>query len=416
MMSMTFQHSLDVFDPIDTHLKPSTQRVRSKSLGSAGHRQHSALKITPPRGRPVAVAAHSKKGKAGGGKGSWGRLSDDIWAAEQSMTSDLADEVDQGVVLVEKSWGITTSEMKEFIQPKLSEFFISGLVDDVAGPIRKIACSELNPHVVEFIVAEATERNNVERELASKLLFNMSVEGVFARADIEAGFDLVLLQLDDLRLDTPNAHDVVGKFVARAVSDEIIAPRFVNTRPGPHDSDVTTRAFAKARGLIMSPQGLERLTTVWGPSGSLSSVDDLRRQVTLLLEEYLIANDMREAETCVRELNAKHFLHEVVFQATQLAIDGRSERDMLALSTLLRELCSTSLISLGQLNKGLDRVIASMTDFQLDSPRAALNLDAFCRVSQSFLPKSFAAKASQLATSVMNKSRGGRVRSVTASM
>jgi programmed cell death protein 4 len=247
--------------------------------------------------------------------------------------------------------------------------------------------------------------------------------------------------LPDLDLDTPNAYQVVGKFIARAIADEIMAPIYVMSRPGPQDSDAAAMAFAKARGLVSTPQGLARLSHVWGCNGGRSPVDELRSKVSLMLGEFLLTGDMEEAEECTRELHAKQFMHEVVFQAIDLAMDGRSERDMLLLSALLKSLCNSATISAVQLANGWARVILSIEDIQLDNPHAALNLDSFCRVS-SFLPRLFCAKAAQLAHQKMvrpyafvfcspapiafpfesgtdgclflqNKSKGGRVRSIT---
>jgi hypothetical protein len=202
--------------------------------------------------------------------------------------------------------------------------------------------------------------------------------------------------LPDLDLDTPNAYQVVGKFIARAIADEIMAPIYVMSRPGPQDSDAAAMAFAKARGLVSTPQGLARLSHVWGCNGGRSPVDELRSKVSLMLGEFLLTGDMEEAEECTRELHAKQFMHEVVFQAIDLAMDGRSERDMLLLSALLKSLCNSATISAVQLANGWARVILSIEDIQLDNPHAALNLDSFCRVS-SFLPRLFCAKAAQLA-------------------
>ena len=42
------------------------------------------------------------------------------------------------------------------------------------------------------------------------------------------GFDLVLNGINDLSLDTPNALDIVSKFIARAVVDDCIPPAYVN--------------------------------------------------------------------------------------------------------------------------------------------------------------------------------------------
>lgn len=204
-------------------------------------------------------------------------------------------------------------------------------------------------------------------------------------------------------LDTPNAGLVLGKFIARAVADELVSPSFVSNRPILSDSNEIALAFGKARGLTLNPYGLHRLVNVWGASGALSSIGLLRGSVSLLLHEYLITTNREEAEQCIRDLSAEQFHHEVVFQVVELAIDGRDERDMLDLASLLKSATVCGLISQTQLAKGLQRILSSMDDIQLDNPHAPYRLDTFCWVSTAFhlLPKNFAAKAGALAKESM---------------
>ena len=42
-----------------------------------------------------------------------------------------------------------------------------------------------------------------------------------------SGFDLLLEELDELSLDTPDAADVLGNFMARAVADDCIPPAYI---------------------------------------------------------------------------------------------------------------------------------------------------------------------------------------------
>ena len=41
------------------------------------------------------------------------------------------------------------------------------------------------------------------------------------------GFDILLQQLDDLSLDTPNASEILGNFIARAIADDCLPPAYV---------------------------------------------------------------------------------------------------------------------------------------------------------------------------------------------
>ena len=51
-----------------------------------------------------------------------------------------------------------------------------------------------------------------------------------------SGFDELLTQLGDLSLDTPNAPEVLGNFIARAVVDDCLPPAYVDNHVQTTDS------------------------------------------------------------------------------------------------------------------------------------------------------------------------------------
>lgn len=54
-------------------------------------------------------------------------------------------------------------------------------------------------------------------------MVNTSVSCVY----MFAGFNLLLEELSELSLDTPNAPEVLGNFMARAIADDCIPPAFI---------------------------------------------------------------------------------------------------------------------------------------------------------------------------------------------
>lgn len=379
------------------------------------------------RGASRRATGQSRKGKAGGGKGSWGRLRDDIDVglrlARPNDDSVLFEDVSggtnaNGIAIIEYPGAISTNDMRTYLAPKLTQYFLNEDMDELLPAVRVIADAALGPDIVELIVAEATERNSHERELASKLLVQLSVRGVLSLADMGRGFDGLLARLPDLALDTPDAAQVLGKFIARAVADELLAPAFVRRRrrsssDSPPPTDDAVAAVTKAHALINTPQGLERLVHCWGTNGAHSPVEELRAKVQLCLRECAETGDTEEAELCIRELRAQHFHHEVVFQAVVLAIDSGNERTMLRMSALLGKLCASLVISDVQLRKGVARVWDAIDDISLDAPRAALFLDTFCRLTNAVLPPDFCRKVAKLSIATVNKAKGGRRRTVS---
>lgn len=50
------------------------------------------------------------------------------------------------------------------------------------------------------------------------------------------GFDFLLQQLNDLSLDTPNASEVLGNFIARAIADDCLPPAYVQNHQNVTDA------------------------------------------------------------------------------------------------------------------------------------------------------------------------------------
>lgn len=287
----------------------------------------------------------------------------------------------------------------------------------------------------------------------------------------------------DVVLDTPEADQVLGRFFARAVADEILAPSFITRRNSitgimqpvspktsvsssptstPTESSKPSEqsrtavplpekalsAIKKAKALIKSPQGLERLVHVWGANGAHSPMDELISKIQQFLSEYNITGDLDEAVLCVRELRATSFHHQVVYEAILLVIDScANEGTLLRMSSLLRRLSTTGVVSESQLAKGIQRVLDSIADIQLDAPRAILYcqylwidaigihvlcadalvhvlvnlsfhsvlsilahrfLDSLCRLSQSFFPEAICVTVAQMSNKTVQQAKGRR--------
>lgn len=120
--------------------------------------------------------------------------------------------------------------------------------------------------------------------------------------------------MDDLVLDTPDAHTVLGNFMARAIADDCIPPKFILSYKGHVDTELAGKALCRADTLLNMKHGLVRLDNVWGVGGGLRPVKYLIKQIVLLLKEYLCSGDIEEASRCLRELEVPHFHHELVYE------------------------------------------------------------------------------------------------------
>lgn len=200
---------------------------------------------------------------------------------------------------------------------------------------------------------------------------------------------------------------MVGSFLARAVVDEVLAPAFLSDRNNTHPGDCVVE---KAVSLLSREHCTARLEKVWGP-GDGRPVSELKGVMDQLLKvrkasatcyrnafygtttehnypffvskEYLLSRELDEAASCVRELKANHFHHELVKRGVKIAMeeDGRdhaSESSALdAMAALFKFLVNNSIVSEYQVAKGVSRLRKILDDLKLDVPAAPEMLDEF---------------------------------------
>merc|ERR1712242_691751 len=107
---------------------------------------------------------------------------------------------------------------------------------------------------VEPFVLEYFENGDTEEVLFSveELLLNIDLyQKVISQRDIGKAFDYLLRQLSDLVLDTPDACEALGNFLARAIADDCIPPKFLHSYKGlPVNTAESKAALQKADTLL----------------------------------------------------------------------------------------------------------------------------------------------------------------------
>lgn len=87
---------------------------------------------------------------------------------------------------------------------------------------------DARPGVVRLAVTLAMDRKASAREWTSQLISELTARKVLSPSDVERGFfSLLNIDLPDLILDYPNAPEIVGNFMARAVADEALKGEFL---------------------------------------------------------------------------------------------------------------------------------------------------------------------------------------------
>jgi programmed cell death protein 4 len=89
-------------------------------------------------------------------------------------------------------------------------------------------------------------------------------------------FDLLFDELDDLALDSPDAAEVMGNFLARGVADDCIPPSYLTNV---HSKELAKSAMKRANVLVNMKHGMARLDNVWGVGGGQWPVKVLTKQV-----------------------------------------------------------------------------------------------------------------------------------------
>jgi len=271
---------------------------------------------------------------------------------------------EEGDVLIQKL------DVPSPIEGIVSEFLASGDIPETAHNIAELQPSEL-PRFVKKSLFITMEKCAYERELVSLLLSSSEVYSkVITSGQIQEGFQLALDSIEDASLDIPDATDTLAKFLGRAIVDEIVPPKFLNTAKA--SCPKALEALRIANNLYTDTHGSVRLAHIWGP-GDLRSVKKLKKEVSLILEEYLTTGDIEEAEKCVRKLNVPSFFFQVIRQALRLAMQN-AESNQKKILHLLADWSKSGLIVPDQMDMGFNLTYANLNDIKLDIPHANILL------------------------------------------
>jgi len=316
-----------------------------------------------------------KKGGAGG-KGTWGAAGQvvdpiDEDANDPNYDSDNdTEEIVMKVVLPV----LTDDELEKIMSPILTEYLENGEIHEVIDTLLDLNIGENRHRIIGSAIALAMERHDPNREMMSQLISDLYGE-VLQMEDMRRGFDFLLESLPDLTLDTPEAPGLLGRFIARAVADDCLPPKYVSSHKGRMDCIHGRQALDKADVLLNMKHGLVRLDEIWGAGGGNRPVKYLKKKMLMLLKEYLSSGDMDEATRCLKELDVPHFHHEIVYEGIVMAIEESTERASELIVKLLKYFYSSSVVTCDCMNKGIRRVYEEISDIAVDVPNAYQLLD-----------------------------------------
>jgi programmed cell death protein 4 len=342
-----------------------------------------------------------KKGGAGG-KHTWGAPGSELFAEVLASSQDDPnyDSDSQSPVVLEPHDVVLephdvpapapvgrprrTSDLKRLLEPVLCEYFEHGDTAEVVEEVDEIGDDLDKQMLIKMAVTLAMDRKASQRELTSRLISDLYGDQVLDQNQIAEGFDHLLDQLNDLSLDTPNSPTLLGQFIARAVADDCLPPKFLSDHLGKLPEDGSAKhaetALTKADVLLSMKHGIVRLDNIWGSASTLRPMKFLIKKVQLLLKEYLSSGDIAEATRCLKDLEVPHFHHEFVYEAIVMVLEESTPRTAEGMALLLETLAKSLVVTPDQLQLGIKRIFDNLHDIVLDVPNAFPLLENFATI------------------------------------
>ncbi|KAI4832653.1 hypothetical protein KUCAC02_015615 [Chaenocephalus aceratus] len=364
-------------------LRKSSRNSTSESFSESG--ETSGGDPNSPKGKIIVSDRKSRAGKGrglpkkggAGGKGVWGAAGMVYEDEEPDMRDPNYDESSQGdTVYATVVPEIDEKELEKMVNPIVQEYFEHGDTKEVQMLLKGL---NLGSHKYEFsslAVSLSLEGKASHRELTSRLLSDLSGK-MLSQSEMARAFDKILKELPDLILDTPEAPQMLGQFVARAIADHVLPMSFLDFYKGKVDCEHARVALDRAEVLLTMKREMVRLDNVWGVGGGLRPVKHLVREMNLLLKEYLVSGDVSEAEHCLRDLEVPHFHHELVYEVVVMVLESKGDTASHMMIKLLQSFWKTGLITVDQMNRGFHRVYDELPEINLDVPHAHSIMETF---------------------------------------
>ena len=365
---------------------------RKKGRGVNGGRGRGARKAREMQLAVERLPNKVLKGKARKGAPlySWGSrgLLHDAVALDRNDPNYASDEEEDdpryyGGAPAEEAQEDGVKRIKEAMQLIMAEYWLSGVVDEVAIDLTTIDSGVMNAIFVKKSITLSLDRGAREKEMTSNLLSYLYGE-VLSPQEIRRGFRDLLASADDVLIDVPGCIEDLSTFTARAACDDILSPSFIaelhaefcgagGGAAGPPAPSAAGDIMARTVSLLSSRHRAERLQRCWG-TGASSAVDEVRRAIDRMIAEYLVSSDAEEACACLRELHKPFFHHETIKRLITTVLGAAEEelpRTRDAVSRLISVFAARHLVSGTQLLKGFMRVADNIDDITLDIPYAA---------------------------------------------
>lgn len=296
-------------------------------------------------------------------------------------------------------------EIVSTVEPVFDELFQTGDVQEARVALQEFNFDKKDDIVIETAIWMSLDHADWQRELVAKFICQPWSDGALSgpqqetamsahRLFVQKAFTSLLGRLGDLKRDVPDAVEILGKLMARAVADDCLPPIYVNAHPaasGDYKDPLVRGAVKKAHTLLSVPMAMSRLDSIFGHSGAIRPLKELQADIEKFLTEYLLSEDVNEAQKCLTELQTPHFHHEVVYRMIVKVLEGGAREARLA-AAFLAAVGEANLVTPNEIEKGVRRVYQDLRDLLLDMPKALDNLRDFLALATA-IPRSLCAEA-----------------------
>ncbi|MGH0119696.1 UNVERIFIED_CONTAM: hypothetical protein FKN15_069881 [Acipenser sinensis] len=321
--------------------RDSTRESFSETGGEPGTDPNSPkgkISISDRKSRMGKGRGLPKKGGAGGN--GWGGAAGMVYDYEEPDARDPNyDESSQGdTVYATVVPELDEEQLEKTVNPIVQEYFQHG--DTKEALLKELNLGSKKFQFSSLAVSLALEGKASHRELTSRLLSDLTGKAL-SKDDISRAFDKMLKDLPELILDTPEAPQMLGQFIARAIADHALPMNFLDRYKGRVDCDHARAALDRAAVLLSMKREIMRLDNVWGVGGGQRPVRHLIREAVVMVLE-------SSGETAVKMM-----------------------------VKLLKVFWETGLITIDQMNRGFQRVYDELPDINLDVPHAHTIMEKF---------------------------------------
>ncbi|XP_040185843.1 programmed cell death protein 4-like [Rana temporaria] len=188
------------------------------------------------------------------------------------------DEFAQGATVYQKVVPeLDEAELQKAVHPMVQEYFEHGDTGGVIALLCELNLGGKRPEVSRLAVSLSLEGKASHRELTSRLLSDLLLK-VLTEEDMARAFNKLLINLPDLILDTPEAPQMLGQFIARAVADHALPLNFLDRYKGRVDCEHARAALDRAAVLLRIKRAIIWLDNVWGVGGGQRPVKHLIKE------------------------------------------------------------------------------------------------------------------------------------------